>query len=119
LLLSLHWLRMISYRHYNVIVPKFKVEDLVSGGLMNFYASFAGWEIQEDEYLLALAVENPTEVRKCLETLLRLGLNFNDGRDDSDDFTVVAKEGIWWKVDWLVHSLEGAWFIADVNAPTK
>ena len=110
---------MIPYKHYNVIVPKFKIQDLVSGGLTSFYAAFAGSELQEDEYLIAVAVENPTEVRKCLETFLKLGLSFNKGRDDSDDFTVVAKEGIWWKVGWLVHSLEGAWFIADVNAPVK
>jgi len=110
---------MISYRHYNVIIPRFKIEDQVPQGLSGFYSSFAGWEVQEDDYLLAIAVENATEVRKCLEILLRLGLKFNEGRDDSEDFTVVAKEGIWWKVGWLIHSPEGAWFIADVNAPIK
>jgi len=110
---------MISYKHYNVIIPKFKVEDRISGGLAKFYLAFAGWKVQEDEYLIGIAVENATGVRKCMEILLKLGLKFNEDREDSDDFTVVAKEGIWWKVDWLVHSMEGAWFIADVEAPTK
>lgn len=110
---------MIVYKHYNVIVPKFKIEDLTPGGLSKFYLAFSGWNVQEDEYLLGIAVENATEVRKCLEILMKLGLKFNQGRDDSDDFAVVAKEGLWWKVNWLVHSMEGAWFIADVEAPTE
>ena len=110
---------MISYRHYNIIVPKFKVEEKVSGGLLHFFSSFDQDGLQEDEYLIAIAVENATEVRNCLETLLALGLKFNEGRDDSDDFTVVAKEGIWWNVKWLIHDPDGAWFIADVDAPVQ
>jgi len=48
---------------------------------------------------------------------LELDLTFDDASATTDDFTVVAKEGISWPVAWLVSNDEGSWFIADVEAP--
>lgn len=110
-------LDVIAYRAYNVVVPKFRIEDFVVGGLPAFKRAFRDVELQEDEYLIAFSVENATGVRNCFELLLGLGFTYHDGRGRSDDFTVVAKEGIWWPVPWLVNNNEGCWFIADVEAP--
>lgn len=108
---------MIVFRTYNVIVPKFKIEDLVEGGISSLRNYFGGGDFQEDDYLVGIGVKNATEVRTVFEKLLALGLSFDDASATTDDFTVVAKEGIWWPVAWLVSNDEGSWFIADVEAP--
>ncbi len=110
---------MIVFRTYNVIVPKFKVEDLVEGGIRVIRQSFGGIDFQEDDYLFGIGVKNASEVRDVFEKLLSLGLTFDDATNRTDDFTVVAKEGIWWSVGWLVSNMEGCWFIADVEAPAR
>jgi len=108
---------MIRFRAYNVLVPKVKIEELVEGGLPRVYKTFRTWDAQEDEYLVGIGAENATEVRNCFEELLKLGLRFNENDDTSEDFAVMAKEGIWWPVPCLVYNDEGCWFIADVQAP--
>jgi hypothetical protein len=108
---------MIVFRTYNVIVPKFKIEDLVEGGIPRLRKTFGSGDFQEDDYLIGIGVKNATEVREVFEKLLQLGLTFDDSSATTDDFTVVAKEGIWWPVGWLVSNDEGCWFVADVEAP--
>lgn len=110
---------MINYRHYNVIVPKFKIEDLVNGGVKTLNENFGSGDFQEDNYLIGIGVKNATEVREVFEKLLDLGLTFDDASATTDDFTVVAKEGVWWPVAWLVSNDDGSWFIADVEAPLQ
>jgi hypothetical protein len=110
---------MIGFRTYNVIVPKFKIEDLIEGGIPRTRKVFGGGDFQEDDYLIGMGVKNATEVREVFEKLLELGLSFDDASATTDDFTVVAKEGIWWPVAWLVSNDEGSWFIADVEAPAS
>lgn len=110
---------MITFRTYNVIVPKFKIEDLIEGGLLRVRKTFGGGDFQEDDYLVGIGVKNATEVREAFEALISMGLSFDDNTDRTDDFTVVAKEGIWWPVGWLVHNDEGCWFVADVEAPIR
>ncbi len=109
---------MIKFRPYNVIVPKFKIEDGVVGGMKTIYKAFGSTDLQEDEYLVSVGAENATEVRNILEQITGMGLSFEEGTDESQDFAVMAKEGIWWPVPWLVTTDLGAWFIADVDAPT-
>ncbi len=108
---------MITYRPYNVIVPKFKIEDSVVGGIRAIYKAFGGGDFQEDDYIVGIAAENATEVRSVFEQLLGMGLDFNENTESSEDFAVVAKEGMWWQVPWLVSTGLGCWFIADVEAP--
>ncbi len=108
---------MIQFRQYNVIVPIFKIEDAISGGLKSVVKAFGNSDFQQDEYLVAVGASNATEVRTIFETFISLGLAFDGRADRTDDFVVLAKEGIWWDVPWLVSTDEGSWFIADVNAP--
>ena len=110
---------MIVFRTYNVIVPKFKIEDLVDGGIVAVRKAFGNGDFQEDDYLVGIAAKNATEVRETFEELLKLGFSFDDKSGSSDDFAVMAKEGIWWNVGWLVSNMEGCWFIADVEAPVR
>ena len=107
---------MISFRPYNLVIPIFKIEDKVRGGVPALRAAFAS-DIQEDEYLFAIGLKNATEVRKAMETIEKMGLEFDDATSRSDDFTILAKEGIWWPVAWLVNNEGSSWFIADVEAP--
>jgi hypothetical protein len=108
---------MIVFRTYNVIAPKFKIEDLVDGGIKTLRKKFGNGDFQEDDYLIGIGVKNATEVREVFEKLLELGLAFDEASATTDDFTVIAKEGIWWPVAWLVSNDDGSWFIADVEAP--
>lgn len=108
---------MISFRPYNVILPKFIIEEKIIGGVAALIAQMRDGDIQEDEYLVAIGLQNATEVRNAMETLEGLGIDFNDDTSRSDDFTVLAKEGIWWPVPWLVNKEGNSWFIADVEVP--
>ncbi len=108
---------MITFRAYNIIIPKFRIEDEIAGGMTSIYHHFSKLDFQEDEYLVGIGVANATEVRQVFERLLQLGLSFDDASDSSDHFAVMAKEGMWWPVPWLIYSDEGCWFIADVEAP--
>lgn len=107
---------MISFRPYNLVIPIFKIEDKVPGGVRAIRAAFTS-DIQEDEYLLAIGLKNATEVRKAMEIIEDMGLEFDDASSRSEDFTILAKEGIWWPVAWLVNNEGSSWFIADVEAP--
>jgi len=108
---------VISFRPYNLIIPIFKIEDMVSGGLKTIRSAFGQTDIQEDEYLVAIGLKNATEVRRAIEIVENLGIAYNDTLSRSDDFTILAKEGIWWPVAWLVNNAGSSWFIADVEAP--
>jgi hypothetical protein len=108
---------MIAFRNYNVIAPKFRVEDAIPGGIQAVYEAFGALDFQEDEYLIGVGAENATEVRDVFEKLLEMGLTYDDQSERSTDFVVIAKEGMWWPVPWLVSDLMGCWFIADVEAP--
>ena len=66
---------------------------------------------------MAIGAENATEVRNILEQLTGLGLSFDEGSEESGEFAVMAKEGMWWPVPWLIYTDLGCWFIADVEAP--
>ena len=107
---------MISFRPYNLVIPIFKIEDKVPGGVPALRAAFVS-DIQEDEYLFAIGLKNATEVREAMETIGEMGLEFDDASSRSEDFTILAKEGIWWPVAWLVNNGGSSWFIADVEAP--
>ena len=109
---------MIPFRPYNVLIPKFKIEDFLKGGVGSFLKVFPEADIVQDEYLIAIPAKNATEVRDIFERLLGLGFSYDDGIQRSDDFAVAAKEGMWWNVPWLIMGSEGqCWFIADVEAP--
>lgn len=110
---------MITFRAYNVIIPKFRIEDLVQGGLKWVERAFGHLDYQEDEYLVAVGVANATEVREVFEKLLKMGITYNDKTESSDNFVVLAKEGIWWPAPWLVYNDVGCWFIADVAVPAQ
>lgn len=108
---------MISYRPYNLIIPKFKIEEKVPGGISNLLSQVKDLDVQEDEYLIAVGLRNATEVRDAIELIEKLGLEFNNHTSRSDDFSILAKEGIWWPVPWLVIKDGNSWFIADVEVP--
>lgn len=109
---------MIPFNAYNVLVPKFKIEDFIKGGLGAFLKVFADEDVVQDEYLVGIPAKNATEVRDVFERLLGLGFTYDDGGRRSDDFAVASKEGVWWTVPWLIIGAEGqCWFIADVEAP--
>jgi hypothetical protein len=110
---------MIVFKSTLVLIPIFKAEEKIIGGPVAVRNSFQQFKIQEDEYLIGIAVNNATEVREVFEQLLELGLSYNDQTDSSEDFTVWAKEGLWWPAAWLVNNDEGCWFIADVEAPDQ
>jgi hypothetical protein len=110
---------MIVFRPYNVIVPKYRIEDQLAGGLIRLRENFGNSDFQEDEYLIAIGLANATEVREVFEHLLKAGLRYDEQAGASDDFVVMAKEGIWWPAPWLVCNGEGCWFIADIEAPTE
>ncbi len=109
---------MIPPKPYNVVVPKFKVEDIVKGGLSTLRKAFPDTDIDQDEYLIGLSAENEVDAREYCEMLLGLGFGYDDGLQMSDDFTVVTPSGVWWNVPWLIVGSDGmCWFIADVEAP--
>lgn len=111
---------MIQYRRYNIIVPLFRIEEKISGGIPAFQLllkQFTAGEMQTDDYMISIAADNATEVGRITETLIGMGLDFNDATDSSDDFAVVAREGLWWDTPWLISNDDGCWFIADVQAP--
>jgi hypothetical protein len=110
---------VIAFRNYNVLVPKFRIEDTVDGGLKRFYEQFGAADFQEDAYLIGIGAENATGVRDVFEQLLDMGLAYDEASQSSPDFAVVAKEGMWWPVPWLVRDTSGCWFIADVEAPLE
>ena len=109
---------MIPFRPYNVLIPKFKIEDFIKGGLGSFLKVFPEKEIIQDEYLVAIPAESAKEIRDIFERLLGMGFSYDEGLQHSDDFAVAAKEGLWWNVPWLIVGGSGqSWFIADVEAP--
>ena len=107
---------MISFRPYNLVIPIFKIEDKIPGGVSAIRAAFLT-DTQEDEYLFAIGLKNAAEVRQAMAIIERMGLEFDDATSRSEDFTILAKEGIWWPVAWLVNNEGSSWFIADVEAP--
>lgn len=110
---------MITFRAYNVILPKFRIEDEITGSMGSIYKAFGSLDLQEDEYLVGIGLANATEVRNVFEQLIKMGFTYSESNEASDDFVVLAKEGIWWAAPWLVYNDTGCWFIADVEAPTE
>jgi len=108
---------VIDYRPYNLIIPIPTIEDKIGGGLSAVRARFIEFGIQEDEYMIAIGLKNATEVREAMLIAESLGLVYEAATSRSDDFTILAKEGIWWPVAWLVYDDGKSWFIADVEAP--
>lgn len=108
---------MIRFYAYTLIVPVHIVEEKYSGGIQKLIADFSGSKIQQDEYLMAIGLDSPTEVGIALDHLISNGIDFNEELEESRECTVWAKEGAWWDVEWLVMEEEKAWFIADVEAP--
>jgi hypothetical protein len=106
---------MIPFSATQIIIPRFKIEEHITGGFKAFSQYFPSHV--SDDYLAAIAVENATGVRMAFEILLKLGLRFNNASESSDDFVVAAKEGLWWPAPWLIAHPKGYWFIADVDAP--
>jgi hypothetical protein len=107
---------MIKRGLADIVISKIALEE-IDDGLRRVRKILSGGEVQEDEYLIAIALKNATEVRDCMEALLQVGLPFDNKSGTSQSFTVLAKEGAWWRVPWLIEGMEGAWFIADVEAP--
>ncbi|MAX79667.1 MAG: hypothetical protein CL843_05770 [Crocinitomicaceae bacterium] len=108
---------MIQLGSYNVIIPKHIIEDHYSGGIRQLRADLPKHVIHEDEYLYSIEGKYVTHVANANDELIKNGIDFNESKNRSDAFTVMAKEGIWWKVEWLVVVGDKAWFIADVEAP--
>ena len=108
---------MIDFRPYNLIIPIPTIENKVGGGISAVRARFNEFGIQEDEYMIAIGLKNATEVRESMQMAEGLGLVYETTTARSEDFTILAKEGIWWPVAWLVYDDGKSWFIADVEAP--
>jgi len=108
---------MVSLKLYNVFIPKHIVEDHYPGGIVAFRTDFPEEKQAEDEYMCCLYGKNATDIRPFIDQLTRNGIHFDPRKNESDQFTVLAKEGLWWKSPWLIHNYRDAWFIADVEAP--
>ncbi|NEQ51076.1 MAG: hypothetical protein F6K11_13235 [Leptolyngbya sp. SIO3F4] len=108
---------MITRELYDILIPRHILEDRYAGGVAAFQSDFPADQMKQDDYLFCLHGKNATAIRPFIDRLTRSGIAFDEVKNESADFTVLAKEGLWWKVPWLVHNYEGAWFIADVEAP--
>ena len=108
---------MISLKLYALIIPKHIAEAYFKGGLPELQQHLPEHTIDEDEYLYAIRGKYVTHMATATEVLIKKGVPFNDKENMSDSFTVIAKEGIWWKVEWLIFEGAQCWFIADVEAP--
>ncbi|MDR9399308.1 hypothetical protein [Salibacter sp.] len=99
----------------NVILPKHIVDDVFEGSLHSFICQFEN--VDEDKYLITIRTKYAAGVDKITRKLAEMGFSFDEASNKSGQFTVFAKEGIWWEVPWLVEKNGDVWFIADVEAP--
>ena len=107
---------MIQFELYSVVVPIHILEDRsIKPEELN--QRYTKAPLERDDYLIHLRCKNPTEVANITDHLLRLGFNFDHDKNSSTEFTVMAKEGLWWPVPWLIVKGEFGWFVADVDAP--
>lgn len=95
----------------NVIILKTAIEEKVFGGCQAFRNSllFQGNKLnQEDDEVFSLTRMNPDEFD--IDTLITLGLDYNESTYSSIDFTIVTRYGgMLWEVDWLAHDTTYAW----------
>lgn len=97
----------------NLIICKSAIEKKVCGGSYSFRNSllFQGNQLnQEDDEVFSLTRMNPDEFD--IDTLIALGLDYNEQTFSSTDFTIVTRYGgMLWKVDWLEHDTTYAWHV--------
>jgi hypothetical protein len=63
---------------------------------------------QEDDEVFSLTRMNPDEFD--IDTLIALGLDYNESTNSSIDFTIVTRYGgMLWEADWLAHDTTYAW----------
>jgi hypothetical protein len=108
---------MISLKLYALIIPKHIAENYFSGGINELKNYLPDHTIDEDDYLYAIRGKYVTHMATASEALIKKGVPFDENANKSDAFTVIAKEGIWWNVEWLIVEGDRCWFIADVEAP--
>jgi environmental stress-induced protein Ves len=98
----------------NLIICKTAIEEKVVGGIYAFRSSllFQGNQLnQEDDDVFSLTRMNPDEFD--LDTLIALGLDYNEQTFSSTDFTIVTRYGgMLWQVDWLEHDTTYAWHVS-------
>jgi hypothetical protein len=89
----------------NLIIRKTAIDKKVVGGFHAFRSSllFQGNKLnQEDDEVFSLTRMNPDEFD--IDTLIALGLDYNESTYSSSDFTIVTRYGgMLWEVDWLEH----------------
>lgn len=108
---------MISLQLYALIIPKHIAENYFNGGLKELQSHLPDHTIDEDEYLYAVRGKYVTHMATASEALIKKGVPFDEKANKSDSFAVIAKEGVWWNVEWLIVQGDQCWFIADVEAP--
>lgn len=107
---------MIQLGLYTLILPKHLAESRLNRSVQ-LEELLPQHKIEQDEYLYAIKGKYVTHMATATELLIKSGVRFDESNNRSDDFTVMAKEGLWWKVEWLILQGDQAWFIADVEAP--
>lgn len=108
---------MIPVKLYAVILPKHIAEQQFQNGISDIKKSFPDHFVTEDEYLYAIHGKYVTHMATATEILIKKGIEFSEKDNRSNSFAVIAKEGIWWTVDWLIVQNNNCWFIADIDAP--
>jgi hypothetical protein len=105
---------MPTYIHLaNLIIRKSAIEQKVLGGCVAFRENYIFRNIelnQEDNDTFSLTRMNPDEFD--LDTLIELGLAYDEGQNSSTDFTIVTRYGgILWEVNWLQQNGIYAWHV--------
>ena len=105
---------MPTYIHLaNLIIHKSAIEQKIVGGCAAFRENYLFQNIelnQEDNYTFSLTRMNPDEFD--LDTLIELGLVYDEGQNSSTDFTIVTRYGgILWDVDWLQQNGIYVWHV--------
>ena len=105
---------MPTYIHLaNLIIRKSAIEQKELGGCTAFRDNYIFQNIelnQEDNDTFSLTRMNPDEFD--LDTLIELGLAYDEGQNSSTDFTIVRRYGgILWEVDWLQQNGIYAWHV--------
>ena len=103
---------MPTYIHLaNLIIRKSAIEQKIVGGCATFRENYIFRNIelnQEDNDVFSLTRMNPDEFD--LDTLIELGLAYDEDQNSSTDFTIVTRYGgILWEVDWLQQNGIYAW----------
>ena len=105
---------MPTYIHLaNLIIPKSAIEQKMAGGCAVFRENYLFQNIelnQEDNDIFSLTRMNPDEFD--LDTLIELGLAYDEASNSSADFTIVTRYGgMLWDVDWLQQNGIYAWHV--------